>query len=146
MGAHVYAVPRTLEMLDVDTVSRGVLADHQQFLGASLDQLFGLAQDRIGTARDEIAAQAGDDAERAAVVAALRNLQIAVVPRRELETAFGDEVEESVGRHRRRVMDSADHLFILMRAGDREHTREASTDRFGILARAAGADDADVLR
>src|SRR3546814_1978435 len=71
-------------------------SDLQQFLGASLDQLFGLAQDRIGTARDEIAAQAGDDAERAAVVAALRNLQIAVVPRRELEPAFGDEVEESV--------------------------------------------------
>src|SRR3546814_2399391 len=101
---------------------------------------------RIGTARDEIASQAGDDAERAAVVAALRNLQIAVVPRRELEPAFGDEVEESVGRHRRRVMDRADHLFILMRAGDREHTREARTDRFGFLAHAAGDDDAAVLR
>src|SRR3546814_6923639 len=81
---------------------------------------------------------AGDDAERAAVVAALRNLQIAVVPRRELEPAFGDEVEESVGRHRRRVMDRADHLFILMRAGDREHTREARTDRFGFLAHEIG--------
>src|SRR3546814_11709724 len=101
---------------------------------------------RIGTARDEIAAQAGDDAERAAVVAALRNLQIAVVPRRELEPAFGDEVEESVGRHRRRVMDRADHLFILMRAGDREHTRAARPDRLGFLAHAAGDEYAAVPR
>src|SRR3546814_2664664 len=43
-------------------------------------------------------------------------------------------------------MDRADHLFILMRAGDREHTREARTDRFGFLAHAAGDDDAAVLR
>ena len=44
---------------DVDAVGRGVLADDQQLLRAGGDQLLGLAQDRVGAAADEVAA---DDA------------------------------------------------------------------------------------
>ena len=50
------AVPHPREMLDIDAIGRCVLADHQQFPGAGLDQLFRLAQDRIGPSADEVAA------------------------------------------------------------------------------------------
>ena len=72
-------------VLDVDAVGAGVLRDDEQFLDAGLGQLFGLAQHVAGRARDEVAAQRRDDAEGAAVVAALGNLQIGVVARRQLD-------------------------------------------------------------
>jgi len=42
-------------------------------------------------------------------------------------------------------VDRGDDLFILLRAGDREHSREARTDDIGFLAHAAGDDDPAVL-
>ncbi|MCY1168746.1 hypothetical protein D9M73_87510 [compost metagenome] len=70
MRADFFAMPQARLVADVDAVGGGILADHQQFLGARFDQLLRLAQDRIGAAADQIAAQARDDAEGAAVVAA----------------------------------------------------------------------------
>ena len=139
------ALPQPRLLADVDAVGRGVLADDQQLLRARRDQLLGLAQDRVGAAADEVAAQARDDAEGAAVVAALGNLQIAVVARGQLEAGVRHQVEIGDGRDRRGVMDRADHLLILMRAGDREHVGEARADDLGFLAHAAGDDDPAVL-
>ncbi len=130
----------------VDAIGRGVLANDQQFLGAGGDQLLGLAQDCIGPAAGEIAAQARDDAEGAAVIAALRNLQIAVVARRELQITLRHQIEEGRRRNRRRVVDRAHHLLILMRTGDGEHVGEALADHLRFLAHAAGDDDAAILR
>ena len=56
-------------------------ASSDELAGAGCDELLGLAQDRVGTAADKIAADAGDDAEGAAVIAALGNLDVAVVAR-----------------------------------------------------------------
>ena len=42
---------------DVDAIGAGVLADHQQLLGSRGDQLLRLAQDRVGAAADEVAAE-----------------------------------------------------------------------------------------
>ena len=96
-GADFAALPRRGCVADVDAIGRGVLADDQQFLGPGGDQLLGLAQDRVGAAADEIAAHRRDDAEGAAMVAALGNLQIAVVARGQLEPGFRHQVEEGVG-------------------------------------------------
>ena len=100
---------------DVDAVGARVLADDQQLLGARGDQFLGFAQDRVGPAADEVAAKVRDDAEGAAVVAALRNLQIAVVARRELEPAFRHEVEEGVAGIGAALVNRADNLLIFMR-------------------------------
>ena len=54
----------------VAAVGAGVLRDHQQFLDPRLHQLLGFAQHLDRRARDEVAAQLGDDAEGAAIVAA----------------------------------------------------------------------------
>ena len=139
-------MPHARLVADVDAIGRGVLADDQKLLGAGLDQLLGLAKDRVGPAADEVAAQLRNDAEGAAVVAALGNLQIAVVTRGELEARLGDQVEERRGHRRRGLVHRLHHLLVLVRAGDREHLREARADDLGLLAEAAGDDDAAVLR
>ena len=84
------------------------------------------------------------------MVAALRNLQIAVVTRGELEVGVFDcaaryEIEIGRSGRRRRLVHRRDDLFVLVRAGDREHGGEAGADDLGLLAHAAGDDDAAVL-
>ncbi len=138
-------LPRPCLVAQVDAVGAGVLADDQQLLGAGRDQLLGLAQDRVGAAADEVAADRRDDAEGAAMVAALGDLHIAVVARGQLEPGFRHQVDEGVGDRRRGFVDRGDHLFILLRTGDREHLREAGADDVGFLAHAAGDDDPAVL-
>ncbi len=54
MCAHLAAVPLARIVANVDAVSRGVLADHQQFLRPRGDELFGLAQHRVDTAADRV--------------------------------------------------------------------------------------------
>ncbi len=153
------AFPGAGLVADVDAVGRRVLADHEQLARAGRDELLRLAQDRVGPPAGEIASQAGDDAERAAVVAALRDFQVAVVTRRELQLGVldraaplrkqvlrADEVEIGRPRHRRGRVDRAYDLLVLMRARHREHAGEARADGVGLLAHAARDDHAAVLR
>jgi hypothetical protein len=70
MRANRCALPVTGLMLYIHTVSRRVLADDEQFLGAGCDQFLRFAQDRIGATADQFTPDAGDDAEGTAVVAA----------------------------------------------------------------------------
>src|SRR3546814_9662422 len=84
------------------------------------------------------------------MVAALRNLQIAVVARGELQPApvvpkTGNQIDERTLRRRRGVVNGVDDLLILMRAGDGEHVGEAGADDVGFAAHAAGDDDAAVF-
>src|SRR3546814_6280093 len=67
------------------------------------------------------------------------------MPRGQFQPALGDEIDERSLRRRRRVVDGIDDLFILMRAGDREDVREACANDLGLIAHAAGDDDAAVL-
>src|SRR6202011_155421 len=66
----------------VDAVGGGVLRDDEKLLDARRYQALGFAQHVGGGSRDEIDSQLGDNAEAAAVVAALGDLQIRVVARR----------------------------------------------------------------
>ena len=79
------------------------------------------------------------------MIAALRDLQIAVMPRRELQPRIGHQVEERVRRHRGGFVDGADDFLILMRAGNGEDVGEAFADRLRFLAHAAGDDHAAVF-
>ncbi len=107
------AVPEQARLVfHVDAVGAGVLRDDQQFLDARLGQLFRLAQHVGGRARDQIAAQRRDDAEGAAVVAALGNLQIGVVARRQLDALRRQQVEERIVRRRRGLVHRRHDAFI----------------------------------
>src|SRR3546814_17272973 len=79
------------------------------------------------------------------MVAALADLEIAIVPGGEFQTTLGDEVDEGALCRRRGVVDGVDDLLILMRAGDGEHLGEAGAADVGFAAHAAGDDDAAVL-
>src|SRR4030095_17158016 len=74
------AVPEPGAIAQVDAVRARVLADDEQLPDARLEQRRCLGQHVADRPRDEVAAQARDDAERAAVVAALADLEVGVVP------------------------------------------------------------------
>ena len=68
---HLAVLPWARRVFEIDAIGRGVLRNDQQFLDAGGHQPFGLAQHVGGRPRDQIAAQFGDDAEGAAIVATL---------------------------------------------------------------------------
>ena len=141
----VGAVPAIHLVPAVQPVGRGVLRDHQQLAYAGLHQLFRLAHDRVGRAADEAAAHVGDDAELAAVVAALGNLEIGVVARGQLHRGRGQQVHERIGRGRHGGVDRVQHLFVLVRPGHGQHLGMRAGDVVGFRPQAAGHDHAPVF-
>ena len=99
--------------------------------------------------RDEVAAQARNDAERAAMVAALADLEVGVVPRRQLDADRGrrrHEVEEGIVRLRHVRVHRVHHLLGRVRAGHGEHARvhlahQVAAALACLRAEAAGDDD-----
>ena len=82
------------------------------------------------------------------MIAALRDLEIAVMARGQLDVLFGrlrDEVDKRPLARRRVLVHRFDDLFVLMRAGDREHLRVRGADGVGFLAHTTGDDDTAVL-
>src|SRR5690606_4078298 len=98
---------------------------------------------------DEVTAQARDDAEAAAVIAALADLQIGVVTRRELDALWRHQINERIVRttHRRGndFMHGTYHLLISLGTGNTEHLGVHLENVLGVLAHAAGDDDLAVL-
>jgi hypothetical protein len=103
-------------MAQIQSVGAGVLRDHQQFAHPGFDQTPGLVEDLADRAADQIAAQTGDDAEAAAMVAAFRDLQIGIVPRRQPHALRRDETGEGIVRRRQMGMHGGHHLFQRVRA------------------------------
>src|SRR4029077_18139737 len=103
-------------------------------------QAFGFAQYVRGRPRNEVAPQLRDDAEATAIVAALGNLQVGVMPRRELDALGRQQIEERIVLRRRRAMDGLDYALVLLRAGDGEHARIMRDDLLGLRTHAAGDD------
>src|SRR5690606_34038742 len=127
---------------DVDAVGAGVLRDDQQLLHARLHQALGFAHDVADGAADQIAAHGRNDAEAAAVVAAFGNLQVGVMPRRELDPLRRHEVDVGivVAFGRGGFVHGAHHLFLLLGAGDGQHRGVDLADEVFLDAHAAGDD------
>ena len=130
----------------VGAVGRSVLRDDEQLFHAEFDQVLRFFQHGIGRAAHQTAAQVGDDAEGAVVVAAFGDFQVGVVARREFQPGGRDEVEVGVVRRFGQVfVYRAHHRFVGLRPGDGEDVRAARADDFGFDAKAAGNDDFAVL-
>ena len=82
----------------VHAIGAGVLRDHQQFLDAGSHQPLGLGQHLVDGARGQQAAQRRDDAEAALVVAALGNLQVGIMARREPDALRRHQIDEGIVR------------------------------------------------
>ena len=139
--------PRKCEgrVIDVDAISARILRDDHQFLDAGGGEPLRFAQHLGRRARHEIAAQRGNDAEAAAIVAALRNLQIGEVARCQLDAALGHEVEARIVPRGGDGMDRLDDRLVGLRSGDGRDVGIGLQDRAGVATHAAGDDDLAVL-
>ena len=146
-GLHRPAVVEAGAVLHIHAVGTGVLAHHQQLLHAGLEQRPRLAQHVAHRARDQIAAHAGDDAERAAVVAALADLQVSVVFGGQTHALRGHQINVGIVlRGRRHVfMYGPHHVTVGLRTGDLQDCRVHGADFGFVLAQTAGDDDAAIF-
>ncbi len=147
---HRLSVPEAGAELDIDAVGAGVLADHQQFLHTRLEQTPRLAQHIAHRARDQVASHAGNDAKAAAVIAALADLQVGIVARRELDADLVEirrhEIDEGVVRLGQMRMHRVHHFLRGMRPRHGQHLRmhlphQVATAFARPRAQAAGDDD-----
>ena len=60
--------------------------------------------------------------------------------RRQLQTAFRNQVDKSTTRGRRCLMDGSDDILILVGAGNGENFGKTSADQLGFIAHATGDD------
>ena len=79
------------------------------------------------------------------MVAALGDLQIAVMARRQFDIRLGDQVDIRTLGGRGIGMDRVHHLFVLMRTCHGEDLRMGSADGVGLLTHAAGHDHTTIF-
>ena len=99
---------------------------------ASLSRLAQHLVDRPARERPRID---GDDAEAALVVAALGDLQIRVVARREPDALRRHQIEERIVLRRQVLVHRAHHFLIGVRAGDLQHARMPLEDALAAARR-----------
>ncbi len=140
-------LPESGAIPDVDAVGARVLRDHQQFPDAGDEEPLGFRHHFAERPRHEVAAHRGDDAERAAVVAAFGDLEVGVVRGRELDPLGGDEIGERIVRPGQMRVHRLHHLRGRMRPGDGEHFGMRAAHEFAavLCAEAAGDDHLAVL-
>ena len=140
------AAPGLRAVFEVGAVRARVLGNDEKLADACIAQADRLVQDLVDRAAHEVAAHRRDDAEAAAVIAAFRDLEVSVVPRRQSHALRRHEVHERVVPGRQVLMNGADDFFVGVRAGDLEDRGMPLRDLLGLRTEAAGHDHAAVLR
>ncbi len=137
--------PDARAVAQVHTVSARVLGNHEQLFHARFDELFRFFQNLLDRTTYQIAAHRRNDAEAAAVVAALGDLEVGVVPRREAYPLWRDKVEKRIMRLGQVCVHRLHHLCLRVRTGNREHRGMRASHDIALGAEAAGHDDPAVL-
>ena len=117
----VLLVPAHGPIIDITAVGARVLGNHQQLLDAAARERLRFAHDVIERPAAQAAAQRRDDAETATVVAALGDLQIRIVARREADALRRHEIDEARMRRRQMLAHGGQHALRGVRAGDSQH-------------------------
>jgi hypothetical protein len=102
--SHGPALPEVEPIFQIDTVSARVLRDDQDFLHARADQTLGFAEHVADGPAREITPHRRDDAEAAAVIAALGDLEVRVMTRRQSNPLRRHEIDERVVLRRQVLM------------------------------------------
>ena len=79
------------------------------------------------------------------MVAALGDLKIRVVARRQFDALLRDQVDEGFVLRRQIFVHRGDHFFVALRAGDLEHLRMPIENFLRLRTQAAGDDHLAVL-
>ena len=132
-------------VLDILPVSAGILRNHQELLHPGSSQIFGFLQDFADRSADQRAAQRGDDAEAAMMIAAFGNFQIGVMRRRQANPLRRHQTDEGIVCRRQMRMHMLQHFISGMRAGDRQHLRMILANQRLTLAQTAGDNHLAVL-
>jgi hypothetical protein len=140
-----FIAPRRGRVAQVRSIRARVLRDDEQLFHAGLHQALAFSQYLVDRAAGELAAHRGDDAEAALVVAALGDLQVRVVARREPDALRRHEVDEGLVLRRQMLVNRGNDFLVRMRPGDLQHARMPFQDALRLRAQAAGDDDAPVL-
>ena len=127
------AIPEAGAVLQVNAIGRRVLADDQQFLHAAFEQRARLLQHIANGAAHQIAPHRRDDAEGAAVIAALADLQVGVMARRQLQPRLAErarhQVEKRIVPLGQVRVHRVHHLLRGVRARDGQHRRVQVLDQ-----------------
>ena len=140
------AAPSAFRIFQVHAIGARVLADDQQLLDALGRERFRFRQHIARLAARKLPAQGRNDAERAAVVAALGDFQIGVMRRRQAQAGARHKLQEGRVRGGGRGVDRVHDGVVLMRAGHGEHVGERLADALVLDAEAAGDDHAAIFR
>jgi len=140
-GLHRATLPEAGAVPHVHAIGAGVLRDHEELAHACGEQPLRLGEHLAERARHEVAAHRWDDAKRAAVVAALADLQVRVVARRELDALQRNQVDERVVGSRQVPVHRGHHLGGRVGPGDREHLRVGVADQCAVALRAEAPGD-----
>jgi hypothetical protein len=132
-------------VLQVDAVGAGVLRDHQQLAHARFGERSRLLQHIADRPADQRTAQRRDDAEGATVVAALGDLEVGKMLRRQLDPLWWQQAGEWVVRLRQVRVHMLQHLVGGMRTGHRQHLRMRLANHIFARAETAGDDHLAVL-
>jgi len=95
MGPYQPVLPETFPVMEVHPVGGGVLGDEEKLPRPRGRKPGRLRQHLPRIPGAEAPSKLGDDAKAAAVVAPLRNLEVGVMPRRQLDLR-GNQVQEGV--------------------------------------------------
>ena len=145
---------------DIHAIRAGVLRDDDQFLGAARHQPISLVQYRPGVAADLLAAQLGNDAKRAGVVAPFGDFEVGEVARRQLDAGrehvavtgiftdrartrcgAGQQIGEGMLGHRQQLAHMLHHVVHRLRTRDGGDFGVAFADLLGPLTQATRHDD-----
>ena len=144
-GAPRRSPPGVFGILEIRPVRARVLGDDQDLLHAGAGQFLRLSQHLADGTAGEPAAHRGDDAEAAVMIAALGDLEVGIVARREFHALLRNEIGERLVLRRQMFMHRGDHFLIALGAGDLQYLRVPIEDFLGLRAEAAGHDDLAVL-
>ncbi len=145
-GLQRTAIPETWAVFHVHPVGAGVLRHHQQLLHARADQRLRLPHHLADRPAHQIAAHRRDDAECAAVIAALGNLQVGVVARGELDATRRNQVLEWIMRFGQRRVHRVHHRVQRVRPGNCQYLGMRLADHIGPGAEATSHNHLAVFR
>ena len=134
--------PLVAAVAEVHAIGGRVLGDDQEFLHAGFRQRLRLTQHLTHRPRCQLAAQARNHAEGAAVVAALGDLEVSVMARRQLHAVGGQRGTVARQRRRQRPPHRRGDRFRRMGARHRQHLGMRPPHHIRLGAEAAGDDHA----
>ena len=136
------AVPKTGAVFDVCAVCGGVLADDEEFFDSGVEEFVGFGEDVCDRAGFEGAAQVGDDAEGAGVVAAFADFEVCVVSGGEFDALWRYKVGEGVVGFGQVLVDDVHDFLQSVGTGDGEYAGVDVLDEVGAVGMGAGTQTA----